>query len=63
MKIILKNQKKWKSHFRYFLNIKNKFPDLIDEIRGSGSFQGFTFKNLFNQKIENICKFNSCNEI
>ena len=39
--------------FQYFLNIK-KISDLIDEIRGSGSFQGFTFKNLFNQKIENI---------
>ena len=51
---IKKSEENGKVISNIFLNIKKKFPDLIDEIRGSGSFQGFTFKNLFNQKIENI---------
>ncbi len=33
---------------------RTKFPNIIDEIRGSGSFQGFTFKNPINETIENI---------
>ncbi len=33
---------------------KKEFPNIIDEIRGSGSFQGFTLKNPLNPKIENI---------
>ena len=35
-------------------NAKNKFPSIIDEIRGSGSFQGATLKNPFNSKLENL---------
>ena len=31
-----------------------KYPNIIDEIRGTGSFQGFTIKSLFNQQIEKI---------
>ncbi len=33
---------------------KKKFPNIIDEIRGSGSFYGFTLNNPFNEKIENL---------
>lgn len=35
-------------------NVKNQFPNIIDEIRGSGSFQGATLKNPFNSKLENL---------
>ena len=35
-------------------NVKIKFPNIVDEIRGSGSFQGFTFKNPINNTLENI---------
>jgi putrescine aminotransferase len=35
-------------------NLKMKYPNIIDEIRGTGSFQGFTVKSLFNQQIEKI---------
>jgi putrescine aminotransferase len=35
-------------------NLKAKHPNIVDEIRGSGGFQGFTLKSLFNQQIENI---------
>ncbi len=34
--------------------LQKEFPDIVDEIRGSGSFQGFTLKNPFNTKIENL---------
>ncbi len=34
--------------------LKKNFPDIVDEIRGSGSFQGFTLKNPFNSKLENL---------
>ena len=34
--------------------LKKNFPDMVDEIRGSGSFQGFTLKNPFNSKLENL---------
>ena len=34
--------------------LKNKYPNFIDEIRGSGSFQGFTVKSPIKEQIENI---------
>ena len=39
---------------KIFENLKIKYPNIIDEIRGSGCFQGFTFKNIFNRKIEKV---------
>ncbi len=35
-------------------NLKKKHPGIIDELRGSGSFQGFTLKNVFNPIIEKL---------
>jgi putrescine aminotransferase len=35
-------------------NLKIKYPNIIDEVRGSGCFQGFTFKNILNNKIEKV---------
>jgi putrescine aminotransferase len=34
--------------------IKKEFPQIVDEIRGSGSFQGFTIKNPINENIESL---------
>ncbi len=34
--------------------VKNEFPQIVDEIRGSGSFQGFTIKNPINENIESL---------
>lgn len=38
--------------------IKQKFPQIVGEVRGSGSFQGFTIKSPINEKIDSlIAKF------
>ena len=34
--------------------IKKEFPQIVDEIRGSGSFQGFTIKNPINENIDSL---------
>ena len=36
------------------LKVKKEFPEIVNEIRGSGSFQGFTLQNPINQNIENL---------
>tara|TARA_Y100001970_G_C14250921_1_gene871805 strand:- start:3863 stop:5284 length:1422 start_codon:yes stop_codon:yes gene_type:complete len=39
---------------KILLKVKKEFPEIVDEIRGSGSFQGFTLQNPINQNIENL---------
>ena len=46
--------REWKKLRNILKKLQKEFPDIVDEIRGSGSFQGFTLKNPFNTKIENL---------
>tara|TARA_B100000902_G_scaffold400008_1_gene474506 strand:- start:6799 stop:8220 length:1422 start_codon:yes stop_codon:yes gene_type:complete len=58
--LILENNFEEKSHQNgiklnnIFQRMKKEFPQIVDEIRGSGSFQGFTIKNPINEKIEKL---------